>query len=254
MIENAKWCAYPTTRSYSGPAALLDNQGLAVTHGVAGAVFFICPLLSLGDSGVALSVFSHEDRAECAMHPGDSPGLGPDVRCLVIVLIRQTGKKCFYVALQTMTDGRAWKVIGWQAFSEGGSVMYQKIFLESNAFICKFTIKPDRREEFLKTLNDLWKSFVDVMERDTNFMFYGWGRNPNELFIIESWKDERATNAVRGEPRFKEAVAVLIECSAAPMTLQLLSGLEGDRSIFDMYPAGPSEHHPSGDSLVTQFT
>jgi quinol monooxygenase YgiN len=131
--------------------------------------------------------------------------------------------------------------------------LYRKIFLKENAFICKFTIQPQRREEFLRTLNELWQSFVDVMERDTNFMFYGWGRNPNELFIVESWKDERATNAVRAEPRFKKAVTTLLDCCSAPMTLQLLSGLEGDRSIFDMYPAGASEHHPSGNAQATQF-
>jgi|ERR1700731_466149 quinol monooxygenase YgiN len=131
--------------------------------------------------------------------------------------------------------------------------MYKKIFVKENAFICKFTIKPERREEFLRTLNELWHSFIDVMERDTNFVLYGWGRNPNELFILESWKDERATNAVRAEPRFKQAVAVLIDCCSAPMTLQLLSGLEGDRSIFDAYPAGQSEHHPSSDTLATRF-
>jgi quinol monooxygenase YgiN len=131
--------------------------------------------------------------------------------------------------------------------------VYQKIFIKENAFICKFTLNPQRRAEFLRTLNELWGSFVEVMERDTNFMFYGWGRNPNELFILESWKDERATNAVRAEPRFKEAVATLLSCCSAPMTLQLLSGLEGDRSIFEMYPAGPSEHHPSSESMVSQF-
>jgi quinol monooxygenase YgiN len=138
-------------------------------------------------------------------------------------------------------------------FLLGAVRMYKNIFLRENAFICKFTIRPERRDEFLRVLNALWKSFVDVMERDTNFMYYGWGRDPNELFIIESWKDERATNAVRAELRFKKAVAELLDCCSAPMTMQLLSGLDGDRSIFDQYPAGPSAHHPTSESVASRF-
>ncbi|WP_160299204.1 putative quinol monooxygenase [Sphingomonas sp. SRS2] len=128
-----------------------------------------------------------------------------------------------------------------------------KIFTQESAFICKFVIKEGRREEFLSVFNGLWQSFIDVMERDTNFMFYGWARNPNELVLIESWKSQEATEQVRNTERFKEAIPKMIDCCSEPMTLQMLSGLESDRSIFDAFPAGASSHHPSSGELETQF-
>jgi quinol monooxygenase YgiN len=129
----------------------------------------------------------------------------------------------------------------------------KKMVLDANAFICTFTIDPKRRDEFLRVFNGLWTQFVDVMEENTNFVYYGWGRNPNEIYMIESWKSEQVTNKVRADPRFKEALTAMIECCTAPMRLQILSGLRSDRSVFDLYPAGPSEYHPSTDELVTRF-
>jgi len=122
-----------------------------------------------------------------------------------------------------------------------------------SAFINIWKIEPSRRDEFLAAFNGLWTRFVDVMDRDTNFVFYGWGREPDELIIMESWKSEEATNAVRAMPVFQEALATMLDCSSQPMTVQIVTGLDSDRSVFDLYPAGKSHFHPSGEDVGSIF-
>ncbi|KKC25196.1 hypothetical protein WP12_15040 [Sphingomonas sp. SRS2] len=86
-----------------------------------------------------------------------------------------------------------------------------------------------------------------------NFLYCGYGRAPNELYILESWKSEEATDRVRADPRFEKGFSALVDCCVEPMTLRLLSGLDRDRAIFDAFPVGPSEHHPGRDFPTTLF-
>jgi len=132
-------------------------------------------------------------------------------------------------------------------------MQFNKIVVNGSAFICVFTIDPVRRERFIALFDDLWTRFIDTMERDTNFVFYGWGRDPNQFYCVESWKSEEATNAVRGLPIFQERVGELIDCCSAPMRLTILSGMRSDRSVFDLYPAGKSDYHPATDSNTGVF-
>ena len=130
---------------------------------------------------------------------------------------------------------------------------YNRIFTEYSAFICRFTVDPARRQEFIDTFTSLWTQYIDTMEEHCNFAYYGWGRDPNQLFCVESWKSEEAMNLVRADPRFQDLVGKMILCCSAPMNLQILSGLEADRSVFDLYPEGKSERHPSADGLESEF-
>lgn len=122
-----------------------------------------------------------------------------------------------------------------------------------SAFINIWKVDPARRDDFLAAFNGLWSQFVDVMDRDTNFVFYGWGRDPNQLIIMESWKSEEATNAVRARPIFQESLARMLDCCTEPMTVQIVTGLNSDRSVFDQYPAGKSHLHPSGEDVGSIF-
>ena len=130
---------------------------------------------------------------------------------------------------------------------------YNKIFIEGSAFICVFTIDPAKRDQFVELFDDLWTRFIPTMERDTNFVFYGWGRDPNQFYCVESWQSEEATNAVRAEPFFQQRVGELIDCCSAPMQLTILSGMRSDRSVFDLYPVGQSELHPNTESNTSVF-
>ncbi|HEY3657605.1 MAG TPA: hypothetical protein VGL34_21725 [Steroidobacteraceae bacterium] len=127
------------------------------------------------------------------------------------------------------------------------------VVTNSSAFICRFVIDPERRDEFISTARELWNTFSSVIESEMNFLYCGSGRNPNELYILESWKSEEATERVRADPRFGKGFAEMVDCCLEPMTLQLLSGLDGNRSIFDAFPAGPSEHHPNRGAPTTTF-
>lgn len=127
------------------------------------------------------------------------------------------------------------------------------VITNSSAFICRFVVNPARREQFISIARELWGTFSKVIKADMNFLYCGSGRNPDELFILESWRSEEATERVRADPRFAKGFAEMIDCCVEPMTLQLLCGLDGNRSLFDAFPLGPSEHHPNQGSPTTTF-
>jgi len=118
------------------------------------------------------------------------------------------------------------------------------IITQSNLFVSRWTIKPDKREEFLAIFDPLWRNSVDFMKENANFVFYGFGRDPNVMVAIESYKNEAAVTAIRDTPRFKEFVSQMLDLCSEPMTMELFSGLEMGPDIFDMYPAGQSTVHP----------
>ena len=130
--------------------------------------------------------------------------------------------------------------------------MGDKIFTTSNLFVSRWTIKPERREEFFAIFNPLWQGAVELMNENSNFVYYGVGRNPNVMVAIESYHNEEAVAALRQTPGFKETVSRLLECCSEPMTMELFTGINGTREFFETYPAGKSKVHPS-DGLGTIF-
>ena len=127
------------------------------------------------------------------------------------------------------------------------------IITKSNLFVSRWTIKPDKREEFLAIFNPLWQNSVEFMQENANFVFYGFGRDPNVMVAIESYKNEAAVTAIRDTPRFKEFVSKMLDLCSEPMTMELFSGLEMGPDIFDMYPAGQSTVHPTTDQNHAVF-
>ena len=125
-----------------------------------------------------------------------------------------------------------------------------KIHIKSNTFVSRFTIKPERRAEFLSIWEPLWRNHIDTMNSITHFVFYGWGRNENELVAIESYKDEDQLAELRKTPVFQELVGKLLDCCSKPMTMELFSGIETNREVFERYPQGTSKVHPAGKSGI----
>lgn len=123
--------------------------------------------------------------------------------------------------------------------------MSSPIVITANAFVSRWFVKPEKREEFVTTFDALWRGAADQMGQVTNFVYYGWGRDPNEFVAIESWKTEEIVNQVRQSEGFKEAVSKLMLCCSKPMAMEIYSPwVGGDRSVFDQYPPGPSKVHP----------
>jgi hypothetical protein len=87
----------------------------------------------------------------------------------------------------------------------------------------------------------------------THFVYYGWARDPNQLVVLESYRDEAVVTELRKDEGFRHAVRTMLDCCSAPMTMELLSGLEGNRSIFALYPAGLSTVHPQDAAQPTLF-
>lgn len=122
--------------------------------------------------------------------------------------------------------------------------MESRIHTTPNLFISRWTIDPARREQFLEIWDGLWRSHTDAIEVMTHFVYYGWSRDPNQFVAIESYKDEAVVTEIRKDDAFRAAVRAMLDCSSGPMTMELLAGMEGSRSIFDLYPAGRSTVHP----------
>jgi hypothetical protein len=131
--------------------------------------------------------------------------------------------------------------------------MESRIITRANLFISRYTIKPERRADFLAIWDPLWRNHIDQMEAITHFVFYGWGRNNNVLVAAESYKDEKVLAELRKSKVFQEKVSQLLDCCSEPMTMELFSGIDTDRSIFDLYAEGPSKVHPKGKSVGTVF-
>ena len=114
----------------------------------------------------------------------------------------------------------------------------------ANLFISRWQIKPSKREEFLKIFGELHTAAQDLLERETTAYHYGWSRNENEFVAIEAWKNEATVAALRQSPQFKDVFDRMMACSSAPMKMELINDLSGDRSIFAAHPAGKSTVHP----------
>ncbi|MCB5945635.1 putative quinol monooxygenase [Acidocella sp. KAb 2-4] len=122
--------------------------------------------------------------------------------------------------------------------------MSAPIVINAPAFVSRWYVKPERREDFVGLFNLLWQSAADQMKEVTNFVFYGWGRDPNEFVAIESWKSEEIVAAVRQTEGFRTTVAQLLSYCSKPMVMEAYSPWEGGREVFDLYPAGLSKVHP----------
>lgn len=123
----------------------------------------------------------------------------------------------------------------------------KKIFIQSNTFISRWTLLPDRKKEFMEIWEPLWRSHIDTMEEITHFVFYGWTRDPNVLLAIESYKSEAQLAELRKTEIFQSTVEKMLNCCSKPMEMELASGIDAtDRSVFDLYPQGDSTVHPHG--------
>lgn len=123
--------------------------------------------------------------------------------------------------------------------------MSGNIITQSNIFVSKYTIKPGKRDEFLAIFNPLWQGSTEFMAENAHFVFYGFGRDPNVLVAIESYKNEDAITAIRKTDVFKDLVSKMLDLCSEPMSMELFTGMEAvSRELFDIYPAGKSEVHP----------
>ena len=123
------------------------------------------------------------------------------------------------------------------------------VTIEASCFIARFHVDPAKRETFLAIFSALWQGAKDMLEDQCNLVYYGWDRADQTFVTIESYKDEGALAALRQSDMFQTVVRQLLEQCTAPMELQLLRGMAADRSVFDLYPAGPSQVHPSAGAI-----
>jgi quinol monooxygenase YgiN len=127
------------------------------------------------------------------------------------------------------------------------------IVTHGDAFVSRWTVRPEKRADFITQFNALWRDNTEIMNEVTNFVFYGWGRNPDEFVAIESWKSNEAVAAMRQSEGFKIAVAALMTCCSAPMVMELYSPWEGGREVFETYPVGDSQVHPRAGAIHAVF-
>ena len=131
--------------------------------------------------------------------------------------------------------------------------MKDGIFTKHNLFISRYTVAPARRDEFIAIFDPLWRNHIETMEQITNFVFYGWGRDPNVMVAIESYRDEGLLAELRKNEMFQREVSRLLDCCTKPMSMELFSGLDIGRAIFNAYPAGDSKVHPRGKEIGAVF-
>lgn len=119
----------------------------------------------------------------------------------------------------------------------------------NSAFVARFHVKPEKREEFMAIFDKLWRDSLDFMDQQCNFVFYGWDRSDSWFYTIESYKDEQMLDGLRQSEVFQTTVRTLLGLCDRPMEFQLLRGMDNDRSIFDKHPTGPSRVHPKAGDI-----
>ena len=124
---------------------------------------------------------------------------------------------------------------------------------DANCFLSRFTVDPSRRQEFLKAFDELARNAEAWYDEGCNFAFHGWGRNPNEFVAVASWKFEDFVNKMRRQPSYIETQRRMLECSTEAMRMEQFSGMNRDRSVFDIYPAGSSQVHAKTKTLDVIF-
>ncbi len=127
------------------------------------------------------------------------------------------------------------------------------VTINNSAFVCKFHVRPECREEFNATFDTLWRNSLDFMNAQCNFVFYGWGRDENEFVAIESYKDEELLAGLRASDEFQVMVGKLLGLCDKPMVLEIFNGMATGRSVFELYPSGPSKVHPSNGEIGGVF-
>jgi quinol monooxygenase YgiN len=123
------------------------------------------------------------------------------------------------------------------------------VTISNSAFIARFHVKPDKRDEFMGIFDTLWRESLDFMTEQCNFVFYGWDRSDDWFYTIESYKDEDMLDGLRASEVFQETVRTLLSLCDAPMEFSLLRGMENDRAVFDKYPEGLSRVHPKAGDI-----
>ncbi len=118
---------------------------------------------------------------------------------------------------------------------------------QSSCFIARFPVSPEKRKSFEVIFDALWRGSLELLNAQCNLVYYGWDRDDRVFYTIESYKDENALAALRASDIFQDTVARLLEHCDAPVELTMLRGMEAERAVFDLYPAGPSQVHPRSD-------
>lgn len=116
---------------------------------------------------------------------------------------------------------------------------------DRNMFSTRFHVDPNMREQFLKTFLQMCDTCRPYYDRGCKFAFQGWARDPNEFVVFASW-DETVVQELREVPEFKRLTAALLDYCDAPNVMEQYSGMDIDRSVFDIYPAGTSSVHKAG--------
>lgn len=123
---------------------------------------------------------------------------------------------------------------------------------DRNCFSTRFPVDPARREDFLRTFEDMCDVAEPYYRRGCKFAFQGWARDPNEFVVFASWSED-VVRELRANPDYKTLTAGLLDCCNGPMVMEQYSGLETDRSVFDAYPAGSSVVHQAGNAHEVVF-
>jgi len=116
---------------------------------------------------------------------------------------------------------------------------------DRNCFSSRFKVDPSKRDQFERVFDELCTFAKPYYDRGCAFAFQGWARDLNEFVVFASW-DEAVVQQLRATPEFKRFNTGLLDCCVGPVVMEQFSGMNKDRSVFDIYPAGSSQIHTPG--------
>ncbi len=76
------------------------------------------------------------------------------------------------------------------------------IVTHADAFVSRWTVKPERRAAFITQFNALWQDNTAIMNEVTNFVFYGFqDRRRRADGMLQCANGDGALQPVGGRPR-----------------------------------------------------
>ena len=132
-------------------------------------------------------------------------------------------------------------------------VLIMPIIDNTSVFIARFRIDPAKLDRFRAAHGAIMERSAAYIEAQSHFVFFGFGRQSHEFVAIECWKDQEVLTTLRLDPGFQAGVCAMLDCCTAPIEIELYAGQTGNKSVFDLYPRGPSAFHPTSNGQHVEF-
>ncbi|MET0987168.1 MAG: antibiotic biosynthesis monooxygenase [Steroidobacteraceae bacterium] len=110
--------------------------------------------------------------------------------------------------------------------------------------IARWYPRPERREEFLRTVSGLKDALTPEMAESFAVLLPTMSSDGAVIFL-EMWKSEEVMNKLRASEAFHQAIRAMSACCSRPLEIEHLNTVDGSGDFFSLSPID-KERYPPG--------